>query len=149
MALNKHYRVEREGNSPSGRYVVVDDETKRLNVGVPIENVGKSYKEYVALISQSGTNDPTAIELVNELGVTVDYGRGGPGMYTASLSDAVLTENKTVIIMQQPTLVSGSDELTTGITILGDDEFDFNTFKNGTLSDDALTNTSLLIRVYE
>lgn len=39
------------------------------------------YKKYVAQISQSGTDDPTAIVLENTLGFTPDWKRDSTGVY--------------------------------------------------------------------
>lgn len=45
-----------------------------------ITTTGK-YKKYVAQISQSGTDDPTAIVLENTLGFTPDWKRDSIGIY--------------------------------------------------------------------
>jgi len=57
-----------------------------------------SYKVYTALISQSGTNDPTAIVLENTLGVPVTFSRTGDGTYYITCSEFnFFTINKTFI----------------------------------------------------
>lgn len=55
-------------------------------------------KRYVALISQSGTDDPTAIVLENTLGGTPTFGRDEPGEFYMNLTGA-FPPTKTVIIM--------------------------------------------------
>lgn len=52
------------------------------------------YKEYVALLTQSGTDAPVATVLYNDLGGTVVWTRGGVGLYEGTLTGA-FTVNKT------------------------------------------------------
>lgn len=56
------------------------------------------YKVYTALISQSGTNAPTATVLENTLGGTIVWSRFSTGVYHATLSGA-FTSNKTFVII--------------------------------------------------
>lgn len=56
----------------------------------------RGYKVYTALVSQSGTSDPTATVLENQVGSIV-WARTGLGAYTATLSGA-FTSGKTFII---------------------------------------------------
>jgi hypothetical protein len=51
-------------------------------------------KKYVALLSQSGTNAPTATILENTLGGTITWSRNASGNYTATLIGA-FTQNRT------------------------------------------------------
>lgn len=57
-------------------------------------NIG--YTEYVALVTQTGTNAPTAVDIKNDTGATVAWARSNAGIYTATFSSAVLTANKTI-----------------------------------------------------
>lgn len=52
------------------------------------------YKSYVALLSQSGTSDPTATVLSNNLGGDVVWTRSGVGNYVGTLT-GVFTADKT------------------------------------------------------
>lgn len=54
------------------------------------------YKIYTALLSQSGTNAPTATILQNTLG-NIIWTRNGPGNYSGTLTDQIPYENKTYI----------------------------------------------------
>src|SRR5688572_2997082 len=54
-------------------------------------------KRYKALLNQSGTNNPTAIELENSLGV-VSLERNGQGNYSVRLTNA-FPEDKTFVII--------------------------------------------------
>lgn len=66
--------------------------------GEALELGGATYKTYVALLSQSGTNAPVATVLENTLGGTVVWSRTGPGRYVATLADA-FTVGKTSVLM--------------------------------------------------
>jgi hypothetical protein len=57
---------------------------------------GASYLVYSALLSQTGTNAPTAIVLANTLGGTPTFTRSSAGVYTLTLSTA-FTVNKTFL----------------------------------------------------
>ena len=57
----------------------------------------KPYKVYTALLTQSGTNPPTATVLENTLGGTVVWSYTSPGYYVATLNNT-FTINKTAII---------------------------------------------------
>ncbi len=63
-----------------------------------LDAAGRPYKVYTALLSQSGTNAPTAIVLENTLGGTVVWTRTGTGNYTAALTGA-FTSNKTAFFI--------------------------------------------------
>src|SRR3989337_2171151 len=57
---------------------------------------GVTYKKYVALLTQTGTNAPVATVLENTIGNIV-WARGGTGQYTAALTGA-FTINKTYAV---------------------------------------------------
>ena len=57
----------------------------------------RPYKVYTALLSQSGTNAPTATVLENALGTTATWTRFGVGTYDLTLSTGSFTGNKTTI----------------------------------------------------
>jgi hypothetical protein len=59
------------------------------------------YTEYVALLTQTSTNAPTAVEIKNDTGATVAWSRTNTGVYRATFSSAVLTANKTVVLIMQ------------------------------------------------
>ena len=54
-----------------------------------------SYKVYTALISQTGTNDPTLVVLENTLGQTVTVHRNNTGRYELNISGNILLLAKT------------------------------------------------------
>ncbi len=53
----------------------------------------KGYKEYTALLTQSGTDDPVATVLANDLGGTVVWTRDNTGIYIGTLAGAFGTNN--------------------------------------------------------
>jgi len=97
---------------------------------------------YIALISQSGTSNPTAIVLENTLGSTPTYTRTGVGSYQVNTTSDI---NKTVIDIQ--------DNYFNGDILLGTFSgticpFATGAYAGGTLSDGHLSNTYITIIVY-
>jgi hypothetical protein len=77
----------------------------------------RGYKVYTALLSQSGTDAPTATVLENTIGNIV-WSRVGEGLYRATLTGAFIEDKTTMSIgitsigysdMGQPFLVNGED----------------------------------------
>lgn len=107
-----------------------------------LESYGSTatYKKYVALLTQSGLNVPTAVILENTLGGTPTMGRPNVGEYTVTLT-GVFTANKTTLII---TPRDGE--------IIGTRWTDANTITIttylGLASDNVLNNTTFEIRVY-
>ena len=56
-----------------------------------------TYKSYVAVLTQTGTNAPTASVKINEIG-NITYSYGTAGEYTIN-SSGLFTNNKTVIFI--------------------------------------------------
>lgn len=79
----------------SGDAEVVTDLNGNLKRGNAIVSGIKKYK---AVLSQSGTNAPTAVVLENSLGGSVVWGYSSVGNYTATLSGA-FTNNKTFVMV--------------------------------------------------
>jgi len=82
--------------SGDGTRTVVADASGNLSTSAPIDS--RPYKVYTALLSQSGTNAPTAIVLENTLGGIITWARGAIGVYTGTLT-GVFTTNKTAILI--------------------------------------------------
>jgi hypothetical protein len=117
---------------------------------------GENYKKYVALITQDGTNAPTAIVLENTLGFTPTFTRLYAGVYQI-LSNGGWTENKTAVIFGPPGYgyASGADPLIILFQWVGQNEIIICTYSMvgepaDSLISDAigLNNTLLEIRVY-
>jgi hypothetical protein len=105
------------------------------------------YTEYVALVSQSGTNAPTAVEIKNTTGTTVIFTRVLAGLYKATFSAPIIIVNKTSILTQTGNANAGKFTAYRGI----DDTFinlvTFNT--SFSLADGQLNSSHLVVRIYQ
>lgn len=104
---------------------------------------GASYKKYVAIMSQSGTDAPAALVMENTLGVTITWAYDGIGNYYGTASGVVFTTGKTWFIIgnQADTATHGYVNSTTLVQI--------STFTApATGSDNMMFTTPLEIRVY-
>lgn len=103
-------------------------------------------KKYVALLTQSGTNAPTAIVLENTLGGTVVWTRDDVGYYIGTLSGAFTTD-KTVVYTQIRDFSSSIECFSQGENTVFIDTAYLNA---GAFSeqDGILSNTFIEIRVY-
>lgn len=103
-------------------------------------------KQYIALLTQTGTAAPTATILKNTLDGTPVWTRTGMGDYLCTLTDT-FTNNKTTIYIQSTVqdydVIQPSSTLATGA-------FSIYTYYNGdgTFSDDILSKTPITITVY-
>lgn len=102
------------------------------------------YKVYTALLTQIGTNAPSAIVLENTLGENLFFGYDGIGLYSVNGS-SIFTINKTFIIVNS--INSNSQTVATfGKNIDGFSIVTRNSI--GTAIDDVLDSTEIEIRVY-
>jgi hypothetical protein len=101
------------------------------------------YTEYVALLSQSGTDAPTAVVVKNDTGATVSFAYLGVGAYSATFSSAVLTANKTIVILGE-TIAShkGAIVSSTSLVILSVSN------PTGVNANTLLGLTPLIVRIY-
>lgn len=103
------------------------------------------YKSYIATLTQSGTNAPTANLLENSIGGTPVWSRDSAGNYRLTLT-GLFTANKVVILMSQENDVKNnairlSDNV---VQITSSDT----TGGSEVPSDGLLSNTTIEIRVY-
>jgi len=107
-----------------------------------------SYKKYIALLSQTGTNAPTVVELENTIGeLQINY--LGIGTYELRLSNTFLS-NKTYIIGGSADINAGSGDFATlDIRRYDNDSIRLITYDNNTISNNMLVNTTIEIRVYQ
>jgi hypothetical protein len=109
-----------------------------------MEDVGGAYKVYTALLSQSGTNNPTATVLHNTLGGAITFSRTGIGQYDIFLGGVPLNiakdPFKTIVFISvidnnaATAFAKGGTILTRSLA--------------GSLTDDVLWISSYEIRVY-
>jgi len=104
----------------------------------------RPYKVYTALLTQTGTNAPTAIVLENTLGVTPTLGYNNVGLYSINAT-GVFTVDKTWIIFNSVNAnaqtISNNLKQLNGINIL-------TRSISGTSINDVLNSTEIEIRVY-
>lgn len=106
----------------------------------PAPQGGSSYLVYTALLTQSGTNAPTATVLENTIG-NILWEYSGTGEYTGTLTDA-FTLNKTWCI------IGTRDEQTQFAISTNTSVITVSTWNNGVYSNSLLSKTPIEIRVY-
>jgi hypothetical protein len=118
-----------------------NNETKNFSVQ-EVSDFVKPYKVYVALLTQSGTNPPTAIVLENTLGA-ITFAYDGTGYYYIN-SSSLFTSNKTGILFGNTNAgyVKIYSNTTSQLVI---EVFD----NSGIYTDYGLLNTIIEIRVYQ
>jgi hypothetical protein len=101
------------------------------------------YKEYIALLSQTGTNAPTATEIKNTLGA-ITFAYSDQGEYDI-LSTALFTEYKTVFFIQDTNDYAASgNKLKWGSASV----LNLKSVGNNVLANGVLSGTPIMIRVY-
>ncbi len=116
--------------------------SKAIEVG----NVGRPYKVYTALLTQTATSIPTAIELENTLGA-ISYSYQGTGLYRVN-SINLFVSNKTAVFLSP--LHNTSFDGVSAIYQASNSEIYISTFiaSSGVYTNALLNNTSIEIRVY-
>ena len=105
----------------------------------------RPYKVYTALLSQTGTNAPTATVLENTLGGTVVWGRSNAGFYTGTLTNA-FPSGKTFYPPSSITWVNENVRIYNYISNTSQIRVD--TYFLSANSDGILNNNTIEIRVY-
>lgn len=107
----------------------------------------RPYKVYVALLSQSGMDDPTAIELENTLGGNIVWTFDTNGSYFGTLTNA-FTNNKSFVLIT--TNSNATDTPIFSCQFIDTDKIVINTYDINTSSytNGLLLNTPIEIRVY-
>jgi hypothetical protein len=105
------------------------------------------YLVYSALVSQSGTSNPTVKELKNTTGVTFSYTRNSAGNYTVTGSSNVFTADKTATIHSINTNGSFSNSRMYFYNI-GVQFFTIETYSATTATDGIITDAFIEIRIY-
>jgi hypothetical protein len=108
-----------------------------------VQAAARPYKVYTALLSQTGTNAPTATVLENTLGGTIVWSRTGNGVYNGTLTGA-FASNKTTIQITGTVFnafFAGFRNDANTVTIGSSDII-------GSGADDLILNSTIEIRVY-
>jgi len=133
-------------NAAQSRTMSMDDNGSMTIPGIP-------YKSYQAVVSQSGTSAPTALEMNNDFtGTTFNWARTSAGTYTLTASSAVFTAGKTVLLLTDPSnalwafrvTVTSSTVVTVNTSILSV----ITLILSITNTDSLLSNTLAEVRVY-
>ena len=121
--------------------------TRNFSVG-SVVTAGLGYTCYVALISQSGINSPTATEIQNKTGSTFTWRRGGAGIYEIESSiNLNFTGGKTIVFINYGD--PSSDGLPPKWRIISDTKIGVTTQdETGVLDDGILTGGAFEIRIY-
>ena len=64
-------------------------------------DTSQGYVYLSLLLSQDGTNNPDVVELDNTIGEAYVVERGGAGNYRVNFTNAVLSQGKTMVFIQQ------------------------------------------------
>jgi len=108
----------------------------------------KEYLVYTALVTQTGTSNPTVTVLTNELGFTITWEREVAGSYFCAVAIDSFPLTKTFAMIQQ-TSVTTSDGIQVSIQIDDTQQAEIRTSDfDSTLVDGALLRTSVEIRIY-
>lgn len=110
-----------------------------------LDAVGRPYKVYTALLSQTGTSAPTATVLENTLGGTIIWTRTGIGTYVGTLS-GVFTANKTAVFFTK-TAMGGAQHTSSAYSPTTSTVIIINSSPGGD-ADIAGDNSAIEIRVY-
>lgn len=123
-----------------------DNLTNGFQLYEAFRKVSRPYNVYTALISQSGTNVPTAIVLENTTGVVnPTFTRSGVGIYNIVFPSAILTTNKTTPLVGPLTAVSRSSAASISSTTTAQ----IFTGSSGVLADSLLVKTLVEIKIYD
>lgn len=128
--------------SGTGTRTVVADASG--NLSATATPPARPYLVYTALLSQTGTNAPTATVLENTLGGTVSFTRTVIGQYIATSSNSVFTSGKTACIITNGDAfgsIGSQRDTSSNVTINSISEA-------GAFSDNVIYNATIEIRVY-
>lgn len=135
--------VEGYGQSLAENGIVTQNLQVETINGVSVSNALPTYKKYVALISQTGTNDPTLSILENDLGGLV-FTRAAIGRYEATLTGAFPSQDQVYLMVMNTQVDTYLRIFWTSADTIEIRTLDF----TNTLTDGLLDYNTLEIRVY-
>jgi hypothetical protein len=141
IVVGDNQNVTEDGITTSNLTITETINGQSVNTMLPI------YKKYVALISQTGINPPTATILENTIGDIV-FNYNGIGDYDMVLAGAFLANKTWVVGGSADINAGGGDFATLDIRRANDNTIILRTYDNFTAADDMLVNTSIEIRIY-
>ena len=104
------------------------------------------YRVYTALITQTGTANPSVIILENNMTDTIVWTRTGAGTYQGLATNPIFTTNKTVVFTTKD--IGGGADVNFNGSSPGVNQVFLTTVNNGGGQDGSLTNATIEIRVY-
>lgn len=104
----------------------------------------RPYKVYTALLTQTGTDAPTAVVLENTLGGAVTFQYVGYGRFYIRKNYA-FSQYKVMVLVNS--IDKNNNKITTDVD-LGTNVIEVQTSSNDVLTNDILNSTSIEIRVY-
>jgi len=107
----------------------------------------RPYKVYTALLTQSSTNAPTVEVLENTIGNIV-WSYSTTGEYLATLTGAFVS-GKTAIFIQDGAKTAGGNYYVTASIVSANVVSVFSSYSDFTGANNAITNRSIEIRVYD
>lgn len=115
-----------------------------------LETASRPYKVYTALLTQSGTNAPTAIVLENTLGGTIVWSRTAVGEYLGTLTGAFILD-KTIGFVQSTSTQGADFSIHYILNRIDNNSIYLSSFKansSSTRYDDIMFKIPIEIRVY-
>lgn len=108
-----------------------------------------STKRYVALLSQLGTSNPTAIVLLNNLGVNIVWTRENTGVYFGTLQTGqILPENEVTTAILNTGELAASSLVHISIIRQSNTEVVLQTATQSGAADGILAQTGVAITIY-
>ena len=120
--------------------------TTQIATMAALQVVARPYKVYTALLSQTGTNAPTATVLENTLG-TVVWTRSNTGQYVGTLTGA-FTDQKTIIFVNRSNPAATAFDTNMAANVININTVGYTTFSNSAYVDGQTNSASIEIRVY-
>lgn len=127
--------------TPTAPTATAGTNTTQIATTAFVQTATRPYKSYTALLTQSGTSDPTVKVLENGLSGSVVWTRNSAGLYYGTLT-GVFTADKTAVFTMKQTSGGASD------VIKGAQRASSDIISVMTNTDGVLTDTSIEIRVY-
>lgn len=112
---------------------------------ISITGAGDSYNRYVALVSQTGTSDPTVTVLENTIGGTIVWTRSTTGTYNGTLTGAFVAGSTWIVC------TNTDESLNIGYAKCARTNNDVVTLRTQDITfsaDDDFTNIAIEIRIY-
>ena len=147
----KRVTVGGDGNTTFSGTISASPATTANQVVVKsqLDAVGRPYKVYTALLSQTGTNAPVATVLENTLGGTVIWSRVSTGTYVGTLAGGFAV-NKTICFHQRSSDLTSSSAFDYSMSSaqVSTNTVDLKSTLAGGLADGLIIRSSVEIRVY-